>query len=178
MRAVALAVLLLLAGCSGALPAGTDTTAEPTERTATITHVVDGDTVEVRFADGSTDTIRLLGVDSPEVSGDVSPGEFGLDDDGATRDCLRAAGESASAFARDQLSGREVIVATDATADRRGGYGRLLAYVSLPDAAESFNHALLERGLARVYVTDFARLSAFESAAETARADGRGLWAC
>jgi len=176
MRALALAALLLLAGCSGALPVGTETVAE--ERTATVTHVVDGDTVEVRFADGSTDTVRLLGVDSPEVSGAVTPEEFGLADDAATRDCLRDAGEAASAFARDRLDGREVVVATDPAADRRGGYDRLLAYVSLPGENTSFNRALLDRGLARVYVTDFSRLSAFESAAATARSEDRGLWAC
>lgn len=174
MRAVALAVLLLLAGCSGALPADTGAT----ERAATVTHVVDGDTVEVRFADGSTDTVRLLGVDSPEVSGDPSPGEFGMADDGVTRDCLRAAADDAAAFARERLAGRDVVVATDSTADRRGGYGRLLAYVRVQGADRSFNRALLARGHARVYVTDFSRLSAFESTAEAARTDGRGLWAC
>jgi len=29
---------------------------------------IDGDTIVVAFADGSTDTIRLLGVDTPKVA--------------------------------------------------------------------------------------------------------------
>ena len=33
-----------------------------------VLEVIDGDTVVVAFADGSTDTIRILGVDTPEVA--------------------------------------------------------------------------------------------------------------
>ncbi|MFB6121404.1 MAG: thermonuclease family protein [Halobacteriaceae archaeon] len=176
MKRVAVALLLLLAGCAGSLPAGTET---PTrERTATVTHVVDGDTIDVRFADGSTDTVRLLGVDAPETRGDVTPSEFGLPDTEAVRDCLRTAADDATAFAQARLAGREVVVTTDPTADRRGGYGRLLAYVRAPGADESFNRALLAAGHARVYVTGFSRLSAFRDAAEAAQAADRGLWAC
>lgn len=38
------------------------------EPTARVVQVLDGDTVVVAFADGSTDTIRLLGVDTPTVA--------------------------------------------------------------------------------------------------------------
>jgi endonuclease YncB( thermonuclease family) len=34
---------------------------------ARVIDVVDGDTIVVAFADGSTDTIRLLGVDTPKT---------------------------------------------------------------------------------------------------------------
>jgi len=51
-RALAVVVLVALAGCSGSL-LGPETT--PDERTATVVHVVDGDTLDVRFADGSED---------------------------------------------------------------------------------------------------------------------------
>lgn len=35
---------------------------------ARVIEVLDGDTVVVAFTDGSTDTIRLLGVDTPETT--------------------------------------------------------------------------------------------------------------
>ena len=34
---------------------------------AQVSNVVDGDTIDVVFADGSTDRVRLLGVDTPET---------------------------------------------------------------------------------------------------------------
>jgi len=40
-------------------------TANPQVR---VIEVIDGDTIVVAFADGSTDTIRLLGVDTPKVA--------------------------------------------------------------------------------------------------------------
>jgi micrococcal nuclease len=36
-------------------------------RAANVVRVVDGDTVDVQFADGSTDRLRLIGIDTPEV---------------------------------------------------------------------------------------------------------------
>ncbi len=34
--------------------------------TVTVTRVIDGDTIDVRFADGSEDRVRLVGIDCPE----------------------------------------------------------------------------------------------------------------
>ena len=44
---------------------------------AQVSDVVDGDTIDVVFADGSTDRVRLLGVDTPETFSPNSPGEYG-----------------------------------------------------------------------------------------------------
>lgn len=76
-------------------------------RQATVIRVVNGDTMEVEFADGETDTVRLLGVDTPEVTlGDVSPGEYeGFPESPAARDHLFNWGERASSYAVDQLDG-------------------------------------------------------------------------
>ena len=99
--------LLLVAGCAGgpgpAHPSGAESTSTPavtppsgasesagpdgaprgpqqgTEWDVTVTRVVDGDTVEARFPNGEVDTLRLLGVDTPETSlGRVTPGEYGI----------------------------------------------------------------------------------------------------
>lgn len=178
-RVLALVALLLLAGCvSVTVDIGDRGTTTRQNVTVEVVDVVDGDTVDVRFPDGSTDTVRLLGVDTPEPRGDVSPDEFGVPDTEAGRDCLRDWAGRASAFAEERLAGREVTLVFDATSDRRGGYGRLLAYVRVPGSDVSFNRALLDGGYARVYVSDFTRLPEFRAAAEDAKSRNAGLWAC
>jgi micrococcal nuclease len=188
-RTVLLTVaLLVLSGCVGAVPAGPQsadsagtaadaaTPAGPSVR-VTVTEVVDGDTVKVKYANGSRDTVRLLGVDTPEVYGSNAPDEFeGVPDTEAGAACLDAAGENASAYARRHLAGESVRLVFDETADRRGYYDRLLAYVYVDGA--SFNLALLEAGHARLYESTFTERERYRAAETDARAAGRGLWAC
>jgi len=102
-RAVAVAVLVALSGCAVDVSPGADATSTAGERTATVVDVVDGDTLDVRFADGSEERVRLLGVDTPEVHADTAPGEFeGVPDTEAGRACLADWGERATAFAEDR----------------------------------------------------------------------------
>jgi micrococcal nuclease len=191
-------VLLLVAGCTGpATPeegtptpasgsAGTTTptgdrtttpgTAGVTTR-ATVVDVVDGDTVRVRLANGTRETVRLVGVDTPELYGSNTPDEFeGVPDTEAGAACLRQYGEEASAFARKRLDGQSVELAFDEGTGRRGFYGRLLAYVYVD--GEQFNYALIDRGYARLYDSSFAERNRYAAAEERARNEGRGLWAC
>lgn len=171
-RELVLAVAVLLAGCVAG-----PTAQSPTGESARVTAVVDGDTVEVAYPDGTRETVRLLGVDAPETRGETSPAEFeGVPDTPAARDCLRRWGERATAVAERRLAGREVRVVVGG--DRRGDYGRLLAYVTVADREESFNHRLLRTGHARVYVSEFDRLSEYRATAERARQRNVGLWAC
>lgn len=143
----------------------------------TITRVVDGDTMEVRFADGSTDTIRLLGVDTPEVYGANDPAEFeGVPNTQAGEDWLRERGEQASAYAERDLEGREVFIATDKRADRRGSYGRLLVYVFDGINAPSYNQAIIHLGLARVYDSEFSQRETFYEEEEYAQSRRLGVW--
>lgn len=145
-------------------------------REATVTRVIDGDTVEVQFADGETDTVRLIGVDTPETTlGDVSPGDYeGIPDTQGSRDHLYNWGQEASQYATDELDGQEVRVVTDGEGDRRGSFGRLLAYIYTGET--NFNLALLEGGYARVYDSTFSLSGEFDSAEENARSNGVGLW--
>jgi micrococcal nuclease len=178
-RAVAVAVLVALSGCTADVSPGADATPTAGERTATVVDVVDGDTLDVRFADGSEERVRLLGVDTPEVHADTAPGEFeGVPDTEAGRACLADWGERATAFAEDRLAGATVVVETDPDADRRGGYDRLLAYVTVDGSDESFNHALLEGGYARLYDTEFTQRDAFAAIERRAMTGNTGLWAC
>ncbi|MFT4890847.1 MAG: micrococcal nuclease [Halobacteriales archaeon] len=143
--------------------------------TVEVVRVVDGDTLEVAFPDGHTETVRLLGVDTPEVHVAVDPGEFeGIADTDAGRDWLRDWGHKASEFARTRIGGSTVRIAIDPEADRRGSYGRLLVYVYVD--GRNFNRGLIEQGYARLYDTAFSKRDAFASAERTAREEGVGLW--
>ncbi|WP_436932699.1 lamin tail domain-containing protein [Halosimplex halobium] len=165
-------------GSVGALTApSADATTAVSETTVTVTNVVDGDTVDIEYQNGSTDTVRLLGVDTPETYGSVSPGEFeGVPDTQASRECLEAAGENASAYATDRLAGRTVTLQFDNQADRRGYYGRLLAYVQVNGS--NFNYDLVETGHARVYDSTFSESESFYNAESAAQAAERNVWDC
>lgn len=147
-------------------------------RQATVTRVVDGDTVEVTFSNGETDTIRLIGVDTPEtVSSNENPAEYGIPDTTQGRNWLLHWGDEATSFAQDELDGSTIRVVTDPKGDERGSYGRLLAYIYYGDGT-NFNRELLERGLARRYDdSSFTLRSEFGSIEETAQSENRGLWA-
>jgi micrococcal nuclease len=176
-------------GAAGTTPAGTATggtpaadtaTADPSTRarvTATVVDVVDGDTVRVRFANGTRETVRLLGVDTPEVRGENAPDEFeGVPDTEAGRTCLRTYGDRASAYARERLGGREVGLGFDENEGRRGFYDRLLAYVYVD--GRQFNLDLVAAGYARMYDSQFLERDRYAAAEDRARSDTRGLWAC
>jgi micrococcal nuclease len=144
---------------------------------ATVVDVIDGDTVRVRFPNGTRDTVRLLGVDTPEVFSENTPGEYeGVPDTAAGRDCLGRYGEAASEYARERLAGRTVGLAFDSLAGRRGYYDRLLAYVYVD--GEQFNRDLLREGYARFYESRFLERERYAAAERRARAADRGLWTC
>jgi micrococcal nuclease len=181
--------LAVLAGCSTGVstpvpgdggttagPAGTPTVPGESVR-VTVTRIVDGDTVEISYGNGTADTVRLLGVDTPEVHSANTPEEFeGVPETPAGEKCLRRYGERASAFAEERLTGERVLLRFDPESDRRGYYGRLLGYLVVD--GENFNRELLEEGLARVYDSSFTRRERFEEIESTARTDGAGLWSC
>jgi micrococcal nuclease len=142
-----------------------------------VADVVDGDTVRVRLADGTTDTVRLVGVDTPEVHAENRPREYeGVPDSAAGARCLRGAGRNASAFLAARLDGAAVTLAFDRRTDRRGDYDRLLAYVYVD--GENLNHELVAAGHARVYESAFTFREEFTASETRARSAGRGLWAC
>jgi len=123
--------------------------------------------------DGTTDRVRLLGVDTPETYSANEPNEYGSITDTA---CLDWWGERATEWA-SVLEGRSVTVILDLAAGARGSYDRLLAYVHV--GATDFNATLVENGLARVYTEgEASRKEEYLRLQEEARAAGEGLWAC
>ncbi|WP_341927309.1 thermonuclease family protein [Nocardioides psychrotolerans] len=129
---------------------------------ARIVRVVDGDTVVARLTrTGRQVTVRLLGIDTPEVFGGVECG-----------------GRAASRTTKHLLPRRtRVTLVSDPTQDLRDRYGRLLRYVM--KGGVDVGQRLVRRGHARVYVFDdhpFRRVKAYRAAARKARAADLGLW--
>lgn len=143
--------------------------------TVEVVRIVDGDTMEVRFDDGHTENVRLLGVDTPEVHTENDPAEFeGIPDNEEGRQWLRDWGHKSSEFARSELAGSTVRIETDEEADRRWSYGRLLVY--LTHDGKEFNQQLLRQGYARMYESQFSKRGTYEQLEADAQAGDVGLW--
>jgi len=188
---VGLVVLAVLSGCSfGGNDSATSeidtdppTAEQPWSRAgaqvinATVVEVIDGDTVDVRLANGTVDRVRLLGIDTPETHIEVQPNEYeGVPDTEGGRACLRDAGVTASEILKDRLTGETVTLFFDPEADTRGGYGRLLAVVIHDN--QSVNYQLVRGWAARLYDTEFTMREEYAAAEREARQNYRGLWAC
>jgi micrococcal nuclease len=126
---------------------------------ARVTRIVDGDTIEVRFH-GRIETIRLIGVDTPETVHPSRPVE-----------CFGAA---ASNFTARTLQDKAVGLEFDV--ERTDRYGRTLAYVW--SDGRLFNRVLVARGFAQVatYPPNVKYVDVFLKAQKHARDNGRGLW--
>jgi micrococcal nuclease len=125
-----------------------------------VTHVVDGDTIDVRYRHRG-DRVRLIGIDTPEVYGGAESG-----------------GPEASATMKKLADHHRVKLVTDPTQDRRDRYGRQLAYVNVI-RGPSLQLAILRKGWAKVYVYGgkaFERVEQFRRAEDAARAADRGSW--
>jgi micrococcal nuclease len=127
---------------------------------ATVVRTIDGDTIDVRFANGRVERIRILGADTPETKD--------------PRKAVQCYGPEASAYTHARLSGRSVTLETDAVP--RDKYGRLLAYVYVDGVR--YDDELLRLGYARLLVIppNGSHARAMLLAELDARAHGRGLW--
>jgi micrococcal nuclease len=123
-----------------------------------VLEIVDGDTVRIRYG-GSDESVRYIGVDTPEVDPSIG---------------VECFGEQASRFNRDLVEGETVRL--DFDAERRDRYGRLLAYVYRGDLF--VNAELVREGFATTLTIppndSFAAL--FDRLEQEAGTAGRGLW--
>lgn len=129
-------------------------------RLVRVVNVIDGDTIWVEI-EGVTESVRLIGVDAPEVEGPYSEEE-----------CY---GSEAAEYVSELLEGESVVIKDDPSVSDRDAYDRLLRYVYLPDG-ELLNLLLVREGYALVYGDAFERAEVFLEAEEEAREVGRGLW--
>jgi micrococcal nuclease len=134
----------------------------------TITAVVDGDTVKVRFEGNippgckKTETVRLIGVDTPELTTDP-PQFFAVE----ARDFTNQFWKSPVTLEFDQVS------------ERRDKYGRLLAYVYVSGHSVPLNLLLIDEGCGRFYgAFEFepARMTQFAISDVAAHVNRKGMW--
>ena len=133
-------------------------------RTFKVVDVIDGDTLDIDVPDGAEERtrIRLLGIDAPETRSEYSqPMYFGSE---------------ATEFARDLMLGQSVTIFLDLPNPTRGKYGRLLAYVRLPDGRFA-NEVLLTEGFAYADTRfDHSLFNKYRQLEASARSRAKGLW--
>ncbi len=117
------------------------------QTTAVIRAVTDGDSFEV-LLNNARERVRLIGIDAPEAS----VNRKAYRDAARTSqemDAIVAAGQRAKSFVKTLVSpGDTVTLEFDVRA--RDQYGRILAYLYLPDG-RMLNELLLREGYARLY---------------------------
>ena len=147
------------------------------KKTYLVSEVIDGDTVK-SIINGHEITIRLLGIDTPEV---VDP-----------RKPIQCYGKEASNETKALLTGKNISIELNPNYDRVDKYGRLLGYVYLAKNADVsttvgkssdrlfVNEFLIKEGFAREYTYNskkpykFQKLFKFDEA--EAQKNNKGLW--
>ena len=133
-------------------------------KTFTVVNVADGDTFDIDIPDGHYERtrIRLLGIDTPETDSEQSGViYFGL---------------QAAEFTKKSALGKSVTVYLDAPNPTRGKYGRLLAYVKLPNG-DFLNEALLIEGCAYADSRfSHSFYNKYRQLQSLARSGKKGLW--
>jgi endonuclease YncB( thermonuclease family) len=133
-------------------------------KTFAVVNVIDGDTFDIDIPDGRYEhtRIRLLGIDTPETYSEQSG--------------VMYFGPEAALFTKKSALGKFVTVYLDAPNPTRGKYGRLLAYVKLPDGG-FLNEVLLTEG----YAYADSRFShsfynKYKQQQSRAKSSKKGLW--
>lgn len=163
-----LAGAIVLAGCADASSAHRSRVIPHTHPAlvglaATVTHVVDGDTVDVQVPGAGPERARLLGIDTPETVKPNTP--------------VQCFGPEASARTKALLPpGTPVLLQRDEEA--RDRYGRILVYVWRAGDGLFVNGELVTEGLARTLSIEpnTAHRADLAHRADQARTGGTGLW--
>ncbi|QFR39658.1 PKD domain-containing protein [Candidatus Gracilibacteria bacterium 28_42_T64] len=138
---------------------------EFTEQKVMVERVVDGDTIVIKYQNGKTEKLRLVGVDTPETKHPKKEVQF--------------YGKEASNFTKMMLEGKNIVIKQNVR-NYRDKYGRLLGYVYLPGKEEKdifFNKLLIEKGYARAYLRfPFQYSVQFKKAQNKAKKQRIGIW--
>ena len=133
-------------------------------KTFTVMNVIDGDTFDIDVPDGrhQSTRIRLLGIDTPET--------------GNEQTSVMYFGPEATEFTKKLSLGKAITLYLNSPNPTRGKFGRLLAYVKLPDG-RFLNEDLLSEG----YAYADSRFShsfynKYRQLQSRARSSKKGLW--
>lgn len=126
---------------------------------AKVMRVKDGDTYVVDI-DGKSQTVRILGIDTPESVKPHTP--------------IRCFGKRASHVSARRLTGKTVTLTYDV--ERKDKYGRTLAYVEL--GGKDYGAWMLRHGYARTLSIkpNTNRAGEYSGLEETAQRKNKGLW--
>lgn len=139
-------------------------TNEPTEELYDVTSIVDGDTIKVSY-EGKVESLRLIGIDTPETNHPSKPVE-----------CF---GKDATAYITKLLDGKKVRLEKDPSQSSRDKYNRLLRFVFTEDGTH-INEKMIRDGYAFEYTYNsnpYKYHTLFKEAQSDARNNNRGLWA-
>jgi micrococcal nuclease len=128
---------------------------------ALVITVYDGDTLKVKFSDGRSEIVRLIGVDAPELN-DIREGVLFW-------------AMISKRFTFTFLYRKEVWLEYDR--EPRDRHGRLLAYVFI--GGSLFNEIMIRRGYAHAFLKYRFRMDyrlRFAAAEQESRDARRGLW--
>jgi endonuclease YncB( thermonuclease family) len=132
----------------------------PRGESVLVSYITDGDTIGVGRG-WRYQTVRLIGIDTPEVVHPKKP--------------IEPFGPEASAFTKGKLKGQRVRLEVEST-NQYDRYDRLLAYVVLEDGT-LLNAELIKQGYARVIApSPFHYYEEFKSYEREAKAAGLGIW--
>jgi endonuclease YncB( thermonuclease family) len=121
----------------------------------------DGDTITVNM-NGKNETIRMIGVDTPETHDPNTP--------------VQCYGAAASAYTKNLIGDQKVRLEADPTNQNRDRYDRLLRYVYLPDG-RLVEAEIIKNGSGFSYTQfPFTKAEEFEKLEDEAEQANRGLW--
>lgn len=165
LAALVVGLLLTAAGAAAASynrPPATPTAAGPSAASGyNVIRFDDGDTFVVNM-DGNRETIRLIGVDTPETRDPRKP--------------VQCFGKAASDFSRQLIGQQALRLESDPLSSNRDRYNRLLRYAYLPDG-RLVNAEIISQGYGFAYTAfPFTKSDQFLELQRRAREAGKGLW--
>jgi micrococcal nuclease len=123
--------------------------------------VDDGDTIVIDM-NGDTETVRFIGVDTPEIKDPRKP--------------VQCFGRLASEFTKNLIGNNHVRLEADPSTSNRDRYNRLLRYVYLPDN-RLVNAEIIKAGYGFAYTSfPFTKKQEFKILEEQAHTQNKGLW--
>lgn len=121
---------------------------------------VDGDTLIISM-NGVDETVRFIGVDTPETHKPDTP--------------VQCYGPDAAAYTKQRIGTSKIRLVSDRLTTDRDRYNRLLRYVVLEDGVD-LNLELIQKGYAFAYAFPTARNESYNAAMQQAKESKSGLW--
>lgn len=160
---LAVALFVALASQQGWLDGAYDSAGQNQPGSFNVVRYSDGDTIVVDM-DGRNESIRFIGIDTPETHKPNTP--------------VQCYGPAAAAHTKAliQQAGGRVRLQADSLGTNRDRYNRLLRYVYLPDG-RFINQINVREGYAFYYpYFPFSKKAEFATAQAAAQTENRGLW--